>query len=464
MSPTFAPWTLSRLTTALTPVLNGARPSGHDALGGVSTDTRSIARGDIFVALVGERFDGHAFIADAVQAGATAVVVSRPEAAAGCGVPVFAVSNTSVALGLLGRWWRRLWNGTVIGVAGSNGKTSTKNMLTAVLGTTFRVHATIGNLNNHIGVPLTLLAIPGDVDIAVVEIGTNHPGEVAMLRDVAEPSMAVITSIGEEHLEGLGSLEGVLREEASLGAGATHAVVPVDPPELADAVRAHGAHVTTVGLDRGDARPDAHGLNDAGYGWLEIGGTRATLPLMGSHNLRNAMLAVAVGRATGIPDERIAAGLQGTAQPPMRSRLESIGRLRVLNDAYNSNPSSAREALATLDAVGGGGQRVAVLASMLELGSHGPALHDDVARRALASRATVIGAVGDFVGAFNRVAPGDSRVVAAPDAVALWESLRPRLDPDALVLLKGSRGTRLERLIPLLQGFAGVPVTESHHH
>lgn len=458
------PWTLSRASAALASIMTGARPAGHEPLGMVSTDTRTIAPGDIFVALVGERFDGHTFIATAVAAGAHAVVVSRPESAAGCGVPAFVVTDTTVALGLLGRWWRRLWNGTVIGIAGSNGKTSTKNMLASVLGTTFKVHATAGNLNNHVGVPLTLLSIPGDADVAVVEIGTNHPGEVASLRDAAVPSMAVVTSIGEEHLEGLGSMDIVLREEASLCVGVSHAVVPVEPAALAEAVRALGAHVTTVGLDAGEVRPEAWGMNEDGHGWLQLGAGRVVLPLMGGHNLRNAMLAVAVGRATGVADDLILAGLASAQQPAMRSRLESIGRLRVLNDAYNANPASAREALSTFDAIGGEGQRVVVLGSMLELGPQSPGLHDDVARRALSSRARVIGAVGEFRAAFERVAPGDARVVCGADAVSLWAALEPRLQPDALILLKGSRGTRLERLLPFLQAFAGVPVTDPGHH
>lgn len=460
------PWTLRRVADALRDELLGARPDGEAPLGRISTDTRTLATGDVFVALVGEQFDGHSFCTQAVESGAAALVVSDARAVAQAGVPVFLVEDTTRALGALGRYWRRAWGGRVVAIAGSNGKTSTKDLVASVLSQGFRVHATRGNLNNHIGVPLTLLDLPGDADIAVVEIGTNHPGEVATLRAIAEPDLAVITSIGEEHLEGFGSLEGVLQEEASVAVDVPLAVTPALQPEVGHAVRALGASVIEAGLEAGDVRADAWGLDPDAHPWLQLHGVdaRVRLPLAGAHNARNAMLAVAVGEVCGLSPEQVVAGLASSAAPVMRSRVEALGSLRVLNDAYNANPASAREALATFDALGGAGQRVVVLGSMLELGPQGPALHDEIATRALASRADVIGAVGAFAEAFARVAPGDARVVSAPDVVALWPLLRPRLQPACLVLLKGSRGTRLERLLPELRTFAGVAAADSPVH
>ena len=456
-------WTLDRVGAALGPLLTGAKPAGVTPLRAVSTDTRSIGAGDLFVALVGERFDGHAFVTQAVQAGAAALVVSDARAAAAAGVPVFVVEDTTAALGALGRWWRRTWGGRVVAVAGSNGKTSTKGMLAAVLGQGLRVHATVGNLNNQVGVPLTLLAIPSEADLAVVEVGTNHPGEVALLRDLVEPDLAVITSIGEEHLEGFGSLAGVLQEEVSICLGVPVVVVPAAQPEVGVAARVFGGTVIEAGLDAGTVRPDAWGLDGDGRGWLQLGEHRATLPLVGAHNVRNACLAVAVGRACGVDDARIVRGLAATPPAAMRSVVERLGTLRIYNDAYNANPASAREALATMDAMEGTMSRVVVLGSMLELGAESDELHDAIARRALASRADVIAAVGAFADAFARVAPGDPRVVAAADATGVWPSLRPRVAPDSLVLLKGSRGTRLERLLSDLAvvGGASAPV-QSH--
>ena len=190
-------WTLARVRSALG---GGAHPRGPAPLGAVSTDTRALAAGDIFVALRGERFDAHEFLGEAVRRGAAALVVHDPRPAAAAGVPVFVVQDTTTALGALGTYRRRAWSRPVIAIAGSNGKTSTKELVRAALGSRFHVHATTGNLNNQVGVPLTLLATPDDADLAVIEIGTNHPGEVALLRAIVEPDIAVVTSIGEEHL------------------------------------------------------------------------------------------------------------------------------------------------------------------------------------------------------------------------------------------------------------------------
>jgi UDP-N-acetylmuramoyl-tripeptide--D-alanyl-D-alanine ligase len=450
-------WTLDRVSEALGSRLVGAPVRGSTPLHGISTDTRALERDDVFVALRGEQFDGHAFVPAAVGQGAAAIVVTDPAAAVGTGVPAFVVSDTTRALAALGTFRRRAWGRPVVAVAGSNGKTSTKEMIAGALGSVLGVYATRGNLNNQVGVPLSLLAIPDDADVAVIEIGTNHPGEVAALRAVVEPDLAVVTSIGEEHLEGLGSLAGVLHEESAVFDGAEVAVTPASQPEVARAAAGRARRVIEAGLDRGDVRPDTWGLSDEARGWCTFGDVRLALPLVGLHNLRNAMLAIAVARACGVRDVDAARGIAGLPAPSMRSALETHGSLLVLNDAYNANPASAREALATLEAIATPRPRVAVLASMLELGPQGPALHDEIARRALATGAALIAGVGEFAAALGRVAPGDPRIISAGDADALWPTLRDRLPPDALVLLKGSRGTRLERLIPRLREFAGAP-------
>lgn len=450
-------WSLDRIADALHLELEGARPRGHAPLRAVSTDTRTLQAGDVFVAIRGDTHDGHAFVRSAVEAGAAAVVVSDPVAAAGAGVPVFLVVDTTRALGALGAYRRRVWGGPVIAVAGSNGKTSTKDLITAALGSVLTVHATRGNLNNQVGVPLTLLAIPDHADVAVVEIGTNHPGEVAVLRGLAAPDIAVVTSIGEEHLEGLGSLEGVLREESAVFVDVGIAITPAAQPEVAASAAGRARRVVAAGLDAGDVRPDGWGLGGDARGWCTFGDVRLDVPLVGLHNLRNAMLAMAVARACGVADADAARGMGSLAVPVMRSALQEVGTLLLLNDAYNANPASARAALATLDAITAPRPRVAVLGTMLELGPHGPALHDEIARLALASTATVIAGVGAFAAAFARVAPGDPRVVTAGDADAVWPALRARLAPDAIVLLKGSRGMRLERLVPRLREFVGLP-------
>ena len=450
-------WTLGRVAQALGDQIVGARPMGDQPLGAVSTDTRSVAPSDVFVALLGERFDAHDFLGDAVARGAGAVVVSDVSRVATLGVPVFVVADTVRALAALGTYRRRAWGGPVVAVAGSNGKTSTKALIVAALGPCFHVHATRGNLNNQIGVPMTLLAIPDGAQVAVVEIGTNRPGEVATLRAMVEPDIAVVTSIGEEHLEGLGDLEGVLREECAVYDGVALAIAPTDQPEVGREARIRATYVVEAGVEAGEVHAAAWGLSPDGRGWFTLGELRVQLPLLGAHNVRNALLAVAVARACGVSDADAAAGMSVVSQLPMRSALEPLGSLLVLNDAYNANPASVREALAMIDALETDRPRVVVLGSMLELGAHSDAMHDEIARRALASRADVIAGTGEFVRAFAAVAPGDDRVITAADVDAIWPTLRARLPPNTCLLLKGSRGARLERLIPKLREFAGIP-------
>ena len=442
-------WTLDRVADAL-----GDGPRGPVALRGVTTDTRAIANGDAFVALRGERFDAHDFLRDAVTGGASALVVEKPEVAAGLGVPVFTVEDTLVALGALGRYRRQAWGRPLVAVAGSNGKTSTKELVRAALGSTLTVHATKGNLNNRIGTPLTLLALPDDADIAVVELGTNVPGEVAILRDIALPQLAIVTSIAEEHLEGLGDLEGVLREEASVFDGTELAITPASQPEVAEAARGKTRRVITAGLDSGDVRATRWEIGADGLGMVEVDGVEVRSPLRGEHNLRNLMLALACARECGVSIEAAARGVAAMPVPSMRMAWEQLGRATLINDAYNSNPGSARAALELLERAGQGRQRVAVLGTMRELGASAARLHEEIARRALGSPIEVLAGVGDFADAFRRLAGDDPRLVTADDAESLWPLLVARLAPDAVVLLKGSRGVRLERLVPHLTEWA----------
>lgn len=459
-------WTFDRLSQALHDVLLGARIAGSAPLRGVTTDTRSIAAGDVFVALRGERFDAHDFLDEAVAKGAAALVVHDVAKAAHAGVPVFLVPDTTSALGMLGRFRRRAWGKPLVAIAGSNGKTGTKALVTAALGACYTVHATTGNLNNQIGVPLTLLSIPDDADIAVVEIGTNHPGEVGALRAVAEPDIAVVTSIGEEHLEGFGDLAGVLREECAVYDGVSLGIAPSAHPEVASLARTLATTVVVAGLESGEVRPTAWGMGHEGRGWMTFGDVRVDIPWVGAHNLRNAVLAVAVARSAGVPDDASTRAIAALPQLAMRSTLDSLGELLLLSDCYNANPASTREALATLDVIDGDRPRVIVLGSMLELGKESDRYHDEIAALALSSRASVVAGVGEFQRPLRALAPHDERVVVAADAESLWPVLREHIPPNALVLLKGSRGTRLERLVPHLRALAGVAPTRAavDHH
>jgi UDP-N-acetylmuramoyl-tripeptide--D-alanyl-D-alanine ligase len=446
-------WTADRVADALAALSPANPPRGAWVFSRVSTDTRTIEQGDLFVALVGERFDAHDFLRDAVAKGATGVVVSRAEAAAGLGVPVYEVPDTLVALGALGNYRRRAAGKPVVAVVGSNGKTSAKELIKAALGARLEVHATTGNLNNLIGVPLTLLAMPDDADVAVVEMGTNQPGEIPRLRAIVEPEITVVTSIGEEHLEGFGDVAGVLREEMAATDDVPVAIVPSLQPEVVAAARARARRVVVAGVDDGaDVKPSAWSIGPDGRVAMTLDDVEIRPPLCGLHNLRNATLALAVARELGVSIEDAARGMAAMPVPPMRSNLEELGAVTLINDAYNANPASARAAIELLEHAGKGRQRVAVLGTMLELGTQTPRLHDDVVRAALDAGIEVVAGVGEFADALGRVAPSDPRTVVAADVDGLWSALSSRLASNAVILLKGSRGMRLERLVP--------PITE----
>ena len=444
-------WTLARVAQALgLPKFGGT----DRMLRAITTDTRALEPGDLFVALKGERFDAHDFLSDAVATGAAALVVHDASRVAGLGVPVFVVDDTLHALGALGHFYRAAWTIPVVAVGGSNGKTSTKELLKAALGARFAVHATTGNLNNQVGTPLTLLSLPWGADCAVVEVGTNVPGEIPLLRAIVAPTVAVVTCVQEEHLEGFGTLAGVLAEEAALLDGTELAVVPANEPALIAEARCRARRVVTAGLGEGDVCASAHGVNADGSGWLELDGVRVEVPLRGVHNLRNAMLAIATARAFGISTNDAARGIARMPQPPMRSAVEPLGAALLLNDAYNANPGSARAALELLAAVGAGRQRVVVLGTMRELGAASSQLHRDIARAALASGADMVAGLGEFQAALVAEGAGDPRVITGGDVDDLWPVLKQRLQPDAAILLKASRGVRLERLLPHLHAWA----------
>jgi UDP-N-acetylmuramoyl-tripeptide--D-alanyl-D-alanine ligase len=444
-------WTLDRLGHALRDVLrHPSHPAGTSALGGISTDTRSISAGDVFVALRGERFDGHDFLGQAAASGAAAFVVDDASRVAGHGIPSFIVSDTTQALGALGSWWRSTWAGTVVAVAGSNGKTTTKELVRSALAGSLDVYATTGNLNNQVGVPLTLLRMPATAEVAVVEVGTSVPGEVDLLRRIVAPDVAIVTSIGEEHLEGLGSLEGVLNEEAAIFQDTELAITPASQPEIGRAARTRARQLVEAGLDAGDVRPDQWGMSD-GRGWATFGDHRLTMRVAGAHNLRNAMLAVAAARACGVTDAAAIAGISSVEPLDMRGKWLAVGGLTVINDAYNANPASMREAITLLDSLDGQRPRVLVLGTMRELGPQSASLHEEIAARALASGADLVAGIGDFVAPLSTQGGAKDRVMTAPDVPELWSQLAPRLPRDAIVMLKASRGVRLERLLPLLQ-------------
>ena len=455
---------MSRWTEAAVCAALGLGTSPLDvAYATVSTDTRTLGDGALFVALVGERHDAHAFLGQAAAAGATGAVVERVPDDAPAGLRYYVVPDTLRALGDLARFRRRRSPARICAVTGSNGKTTTKELLRAVLSTRHRVHATRGNLNNLIGVPLTLLALPIDAEAAVIELGTNVPGEVARLSGIVEPDAAVVTNVSAEHLEGLGDLDGVLREESAvlpwLPANAP-AVVPDQPAALASRARVLSRTVRVAGLGDGadaDLRASDVALDADGrvrFTWRD---RQVQLRLRGRHNARNALLAFALGDAWGADVDAMVAAAEAVEPPPMRSEVRRIGRMTVIVDCYNANPGSVQAATRLLADMPRGEGRVAVLGSMLELGPTSAALHEESARDIAALGLDRIVATGDFADAFAPLATAlGERLVRERDPLVAFDRIAPSLSGDETVLLKGSRGVALERLLPRMEEKWGV--------
>jgi UDP-N-acetylmuramoyl-tripeptide--D-alanyl-D-alanine ligase len=430
---------------------------------GVSTDSRSVAPGELYVALIGDRFDGHEFLADALSKGAAGAVVSRPSVGDE-DVRLYPVDDTLVALGALAAYRRQRIAAPVVAITGSSGKTTTKDMTAAALASARRVHATSGNRNNRIGMPMTLLATPSDAEAIVLELGTNEPGEIRALAQIARPDLGVITTIGESHLEKLGSVEGVLEEKLDLLrylAVGGRCVVGDEPEVLSSRARALCSTVRVAGWsERADAdlRPDSAGVDVFGRYEFHWKGVKVVAPMAGRHAVSNALIALAIADLLGVPPRDAAQGLATTRTGSLRGEIRRIGDLTVIVDCYNANPQSVRASLDVLEQQGAVAQRVAVLGTMLELGDASERLHRDVLRDALTRNVDLVVATGAFGAAAEDLDLAQStRVIAAPDWREAYPELRARLEGDEIVLLKASRGVALEGIVALIEAdFTGT--------
>ena len=424
----------------------------------VSTDTRTLKRKALFVALTGEHFDGHDFLEAAREAGATGAVVRRGSPHLD-GMEQFEVDDPLVALGLLARARRREVPGPVIAVTGTNGKTATKEMLAKALGTRWKVHSTLANLNNLIGVPQAILTAPDGTEALVLEAGANAVGEIERLRGIIEPTVAVVTNVSASHLAGFGSLEAVLAEKVSLVRDAPLAVVGTRPEELFEEAGRSAHRVISAGTGgRAEVTPDEWTVGEDGRGTLTFRGQRVELPLVGRHQVENATIALAVAVELDLDLTRVARALEEVSLPAGRCEVVRWGGDGgggggvILNDSYNANPESMRASLETAADMRADRPFVAVVGSMLELGEHSSRLHLESAEAILRQNPKLIGATGDFIDAFETLGvPGD-RLVTSRDVEELGSVLRGRLTGNEFVLVKASRGVGLERVIPLLTG------------
>jgi UDP-N-acetylmuramoyl-tripeptide--D-alanyl-D-alanine ligase len=443
--------------------LSGLKLARTSRFTGVSTDSRSIKRGNVFFALRGEKFDGHAFVLSAAQAGASAVVVDRNFAIPGALKKLTAVAvvpDTTKAFGDLALLYRMKFDIPVIAVGGSNGKTTTKEMISAVLRKTYTVLSTEGNLNNHIGVPQMLFRLSPSHEIAVLELGTNHFGELQYLCSIALPTHAVVTNIGREHLEFFGSISGVAEEETELfrfmSATSGRSFVNGDDPYLVKAATALD-DVVTFGCAAGaQVRADRCEVDAAGRASFDCALGRSKKPrrfqlgAAGIHNVSNALAAIAVGSSFGVVPGVIAQALNGFTSASKRMEIfRSAHGVTILNDTYNANPDSMQAALQTLMSMKSDGKKIAVLGGMFELGERAEEEHRSIGRVVRALKPDLLVTVGPLASHIHASARMKHSRRCETKEEAL-DVLRSVLTPGDTVLVKGSRGMAMENIVAQL--------------
>ena len=445
------------------PLFQIAEMSGASLLAGdpearvlrVCKDTRSILPGDLYVAIRGERFDGNHYIQEAAAKGAVATLCDEERVA---GLPAnFGVLTTPDSLSSLTHLasaWRSRLNLRSVVITGSNGKTSTKDFSRAVISSRFRTTATEGNLNNHIGLPLSILAADSEDEVAVWEIGMNHRGEISPLAGLAKPEIGIVTGIGTSHIEYLGSKEEIAREKGDLLErlpSSGHAILPSQDDFVSELRSRTSARVLEVGFDSGNIRASQIEYDRAGSQFVlegDFGIARAFLPVPGKHMIGNALLAVAAGVISGISLTECAQALSSIQLT--RGRLGRIERrgITLIDDTYNANPESMVAALATLRTMPAAGRRIAVLGMMGELGIHAAAGYEKVGRVA-ASQIDSLICVGKEASAIAEAAKaaGLSDVRLAADQTEAASQLSSIALAGDLVLLKASRSARMEEVI-----------------
>lgn len=424
---------------------------------GISTDTRNIKQGDLFVALKGERFDGHNFICQAVNNGASGVLINRTDIDIPENAAVILVENTLKGLQSLARFHRQRFTIPVIAITGSNGKTSTKDMTAAVLASRFNVLKTEANYNNEIGLPLTLLKLTPQHEAAVVEMGMRGIGEIRELADIALPTIGIITNVGETHIELLGSVENIAVAKGEL--------VEAIPPNGLVVLNADNFHVRDMkekakgrvvfySLEQNsdimatNIRSEGQGTGFDCHCSQEI--FSLYLPAVGRHNVYNALAAIAVGLELGLTLNEVKAGLGAFAASGMRLHIEQRGDYVIINDAYNASPLSMSAAIDTLAEIASG-RTVAVLGDMLELGHIAVEAHRRIGRKLAERGVKMVITVGELAGYIAETAReyGVSIVVDCKNHDQAKENLQKLLKPGDTILIKGSRGMKMENIIEM---------------
>jgi UDP-N-acetylmuramoyl-tripeptide--D-alanyl-D-alanine ligase len=429
---------------------------GNVSVNKVSTDSRTLKRSELFVALRGENFDGHKFVEAAAKIGAAGAIVGAnwngkvPEK-----FTLIRVQDTLQAYQSMATNYRKSLPVKVLAITGSNGKTSTKDFVGSVLGRKFRVTKTEGNFNNHVGLPRTMLEATADDEIAVWEIGMNHPGEVAALAKLAAPDSAIITNVGIAHIEFMGTRDAIAKEKGALAeavGGQGTVILNADDPFSKGIAERTRARVVLAGTTGGTIRAVEITQSANGSEFTILEGAhrcRAQLPVPGLHMVQNAMLAVAAGRVFGLSLEESAAGLAAAPLAKARLQIREIRGVQFIDDSYNANPDSMKAALRTLVELDADGKRIAVFGEMRELGAESESGHREVGETAAALKVDHLITIGDVAAAIARAAKaaGLQNSTAVGSTTDAAELLNEMANPGDLVLIKGSRLARTEEVI-----------------
>lgn len=423
---------------------------------GVSTDTRTVKQGDLFIPLVGENFDGHDFIEQAIKNGASGVIFSRKDMPISKDITAIEVTDTLLALQNLARFHRQRFTIPVVAITGSNGKTTTKDMAAAVLSSKFHVLKTEANYNNEIGLPLTLLQLTKQHEVAVVEMGMRGKGQIRQLANIALPTIAIITNVGETHLELLGSIENIAAAKAEL-----LEFIPESGLSLLNADNSYvkkmskqvNSRVQFFGLEQGDIKAEniQMGTQNMKFSCRFAHHEFAVeIPAVGKHNVYNGLAAIALGLELGLSVEDICAGCKNFNASPMRLHIEKISDYLVINDAYNASPMSMVAAIDTLVEVAKG-RKVAVLGDMLELGPVAIEAHGNIGDRLAYCQVDIVVTVGELATNIARRASacGIKKVMACANHKEAQEALQDLIEPGDTILVKGSRGMKMENIIKM---------------
>ncbi len=449
-------WTAASLATDAQGTLAYAAPTL--LLGPIKTDSRQIEPGDVFWAFVGTRVDGHAFVDDARERGASLVVVERGHPLEMTG-PRLVVDDSLLALQRVAAAYRQRQAALIIGVTGSVGKTTTRRLIHAALSSQFSGTQSPGNFNNHLGLPMSLLAIEPHHEFAVLELGASQVGEIRHLAEIAQPEVGVITSIGKAHLEGFGSVAGIIQGKGELLEALPStgfAVLPGDDPTTRGMATRAACRVITVGEGLNNELRAERVLLSPGRLSFLVEGQEYALHLHGRHQFTNALLAIAIGREIGISHATMAAGLSQFEPEAGRGAWRKLGAWTVIDDTYNASPTSVAAAIEALAMIAPQrAPRYAVLGDMLELGTAAVAEHEAIGRRIAELKLDGLLACGEFASSLARGAQAAGmpagRIVSATQLDVLEAVLDCWLDPAAVILVKGSRGARMERVINWLE-------------